>query len=62
MYDWNFKGRDVGELKVRLLVAQNGKTDIVQEFDFNEIPTEFANKVRLEVALSYWNGDMTHGL
>ena len=49
MYDWNFEGRDVGELKVRLLLAQNGKTEVVQEFDFEELPAEFANKVRLEV-------------
>lgn len=49
LYDWDFKGRDVGDLKVRLLLAQNGKTEIIQEFDFEELPTEFANKVRLEV-------------
>jgi uncharacterized protein (TIGR03067 family) len=49
LYDWNFKGRDVGDLKVRLLLAQNGKTEVMQEFDFEELPTEFANKVRLEV-------------
>ena len=49
VYDWNFKGYDVGELTVRLLLAQNGKTEVVQEFDFEELPAEFANKIRLEV-------------
>ncbi|QDV62595.1 protein kinase domain-containing protein [Crateriforma conspicua] len=49
LYDWNFKGRDLGDLKVRLLLAQNGKIEVMQEFDFEEIPTEFANTVRLEV-------------
>ena len=49
VYDWNFKGREVGELKVRLLLAQNGTTEVVQEFDFEELPAEFTNKVRLEV-------------
>lgn len=49
VYDWDFKGRDVGELKVRLLLAQNGETEVIQEFDFEELPAEFANKVRLEV-------------
>ena len=49
VYDWNFKGRDVGDLKLRLLLAQNGKTDVIQEFDFDELPVDFANKVRLEV-------------
>jgi uncharacterized protein (TIGR03067 family) len=49
VYDWNFKGRDVGQLKVRLLLAQDGKTDVIQEFDMEQLPAEFANKVRLEV-------------
>jgi serine/threonine protein kinase len=49
VYDWNFKGRDVGELKVQLLLAQNGKANVVQEFDFEELPAEFTSKVRLEV-------------
>ncbi|TWU27910.1 protein kinase domain-containing protein [Novipirellula artificiosorum] len=49
VYDWNFKGRDVGDLKVRLLLAQNGKTEVMQEFDFEKLPADFANKVRLEV-------------
>ena len=49
VYDWNLDGHGVGELKVRLLLAQNGKTGVIQEFDLEEIPTEFANMVRLEV-------------
>ena len=49
VYDWNFEGRGVGELKVRLLLAQNGETEVIQEFDLEELPAEFANKVRLEV-------------
>ncbi|PAY16788.1 hypothetical protein CKO51_24925 [Rhodopirellula sp. SM50] len=49
LYDWDFKGRDVGDLKVRLLLAQNGKTEVMQEFDFEELPAEFAGKVRLQV-------------
>lgn len=49
LYDWNFKGRDVGDLKVRLLLAQNGKSEVIQDFDFEEIPAQFATKVRLEV-------------
>lgn len=49
VYDWNCKGRDVGNLKVRLLLAQNGKANVIQEFDFEELPAEFDNKVRLEV-------------
>ena len=49
VYDWSLDGHGVGELKVRLLLAQNGKTDVIQEFDFEEIPTEFSNKFRLVV-------------
>ncbi|EMB17828.1 protein containing Serine/threonine protein kinase [Rhodopirellula europaea 6C] len=49
LYDWKIKGRDVGDLKVRMLLAQNGKTEVMQEFDFEELPAELANKVRLEV-------------
>ena len=49
VYDWKFKAYDVGELTVRLLLAENGKTEVVQEFDFEELPAEFANKIRLEV-------------
>jgi hypothetical protein len=47
--DWDLSGRHVGDLKVRLLLAQNGKTNVVQEFDFEELPDEFSSKVRLEV-------------
>ena len=47
--DWDLSGRGVGDLKVRLLLAQNGKTNVVQEFDFEELPDEFSSKVRLEV-------------
>ena len=49
VYDWNFKGRDVGDLKLRLLLAQDGKTEVIQEFDYDELPVDFANMVRLEV-------------
>lgn len=49
VHKWHFKGREVGGLKVQLLLVQNGKAEMVQEFDFEELPAEFANEVRLEV-------------
>ncbi|MHC4876962.1 MAG: protein kinase domain-containing protein [Planctomycetota bacterium] len=49
VHDWDLSGREVAGLKVRLLLAQNGKADVVQEFDFDELPDEFTSKVRLQV-------------
>lgn len=48
VHTWNFSGRDVGDLKVRLLLARNGKSEVVQEFDFEELPEEFSSEVRLQ--------------
>lgn len=48
VHDWDLRGRDVGDLKVRLLLVQNGKANVVQEFDFKELPAEFTGKVRLQ--------------
>lgn len=46
---WHLSGRNVGDWRVRLWLAQNGKADIVQEFDFEVLPPEFTSQVRLEV-------------
>jgi len=50
VHDWDLSGREVAGLKVRLLLAQNGRADVIQEFDFKELPEEFTSKVRLRVS------------
>ncbi|GAB5440606.1 MAG: hypothetical protein Fues2KO_09550 [Fuerstiella sp.] len=57
VYDWNLAGRSVGDLEVQLLLAQNGKAEVIQEFDFAELPADFASKVRLEVKDSATGSD-----
>ncbi len=49
VHTWRFSGRSVDDWKVRLWLAENGKADIVQEFDFEELPPDFNSQVRLEV-------------
>lgn len=46
---WKFRGHGVGDLKVRLWLAQNGKADVVQEFDFEELPRDFTSELRLDI-------------
>lgn len=46
---WNFNGRDVEEMNVRLLLAQNGMTKVVQEYCLTDLPSEFQNDVRLDI-------------
>ena len=48
MHDWDLSGREVQDLRVQLLLAQDGKANLVQDFDFEELPAEFTSKVRLQ--------------
>ena len=46
---WEFSGRDVDEMNLRLLLARNGEATVVQEFCLGEVPPEFITKARLDL-------------
>ncbi len=49
VHTWHFKGRNVSDWTIQLLLAENGKTKMIQEVDFEELPSEFTNQIRLQV-------------
>ncbi len=49
VHEWELSGRNVGGMTARLLLAQNGKADVVQEFEFEELPADFSSKVRVQI-------------
>ena len=48
-HTWEFSGRDVGEMNLRLLVAKDGEATVIQEFRLGEVPPEFTTKARLDL-------------